>query len=171
MRTSCVKNGLVVGVILLFIAVAVQPVIIADVSKEPDNSELPDLAIVKIFPYYWVYIESGIILMFTPVILVKDAKYNGIIRIEGQIQRLGSTIPVYTEYTIEKGSYEEGCIITLDRYGMGSFDKIPIGIYEVSFTIIPEEEEANKLNNKRSEFYFIWGQFNLRGLLIMCLYP
>ncbi len=170
MRTSGVKNGLVMIVILLFVGVAVQPAF-AEVYIDSDYSELPDLAIVKIFPYYWVYIESGIILKFTPVILVKDAKYNGIIRIEGKIQRLGSTIPVYTEYTIEKGSYEKGHIITLDRYGMGSFDKIPIGIYEVSFTIIPEEEEANKLNNKRSEFFFIWGQFNLRGLLITCLYP
>ena len=45
MRTSCVKNGLVMVVILLFIGVAVQPVIIADVSIESDNSELVEITV------------------------------------------------------------------------------------------------------------------------------
>jgi len=45
MRTCCVKNGLVVAVVLLFIGVAVQPVIIAvdndtDDDESIDNSEI-----------------------------------------------------------------------------------------------------------------------------------
>jgi hypothetical protein len=45
MRTSCVKNGLAVGVILLFVGIAVQPVIIADVTIESDNSELVEITV------------------------------------------------------------------------------------------------------------------------------
>ena len=45
MSTSYVKNGLVVGVILLFIGVAVQPSIIADVSIESDDSELVEITV------------------------------------------------------------------------------------------------------------------------------
>ena len=45
MRTFCVKNGLVMVVILLFIGVAFQPVIIADVSIEYDDSELVEITI------------------------------------------------------------------------------------------------------------------------------
>jgi len=39
MRTSCVKNGLVVGVILLFIGIALSPVITADDDESIDNSD------------------------------------------------------------------------------------------------------------------------------------
>jgi len=45
MRTFCVKNGLVVGVILLFIGVAFQPVIIADVSNNSEDSDLLEITV------------------------------------------------------------------------------------------------------------------------------
>ena len=45
MRKCCVKNGFAVGVILLFVGVAVQPVIIADVSIESDDSELVEITV------------------------------------------------------------------------------------------------------------------------------
>jgi len=50
MRTSFVKNGLAVGVILLFVGVAVQPSIIADVSIEPENFN-------RIFPFKYEVIN------------------------------------------------------------------------------------------------------------------
>jgi hypothetical protein len=40
-----IKNGLVIGVILLFVGVAVQPVIVADVSIESDDSELVEITV------------------------------------------------------------------------------------------------------------------------------
>jgi len=45
MRTSCVKNGLVVAIVLLLVGVAVQPVIIADVSIESDKSEMVEITV------------------------------------------------------------------------------------------------------------------------------
>jgi hypothetical protein len=166
MKEKMLYKTLVVGVIVLFIGLTFTPSLNADIINNENVSDtVPDLEITDIYPYY--YTDSlNRRLCFSMYILVKLADYTGMIRVRGELKLFG-IVPIEPDSRGIgiSGTFKEGKTIIHERGYWMALNRVPPGIYSVSFQLYPEEPEENKLNNQLTEYYFIVGKFNLRAIL------
>ncbi|KYK22916.1 hypothetical protein AYK21_03400 [Thermoplasmatales archaeon SG8-52-2] len=146
---------LVVGVIVLFIVVGIQPAF-ADVFNssvsENETSLIPDLKILGIVSYYDIAYRY---ILFRPLIVCKYADYDGDFTVKGKIFKWNSINPIcsvkHKYYRMKK--WETFFGIGLDEYDL---PYLYPNIYRITFTIVPNGIEVNKLNNIRSKHYFLF---------------
>jgi hypothetical protein len=159
-------KSLVIGVIGLFIGLTFTPSLNADIIINKNVTDtVADLEITDIYPYYYRdSLENR--LCFSMYILVKLADYNGWIKVRGELKLFG-IVPIEPDSRGIGigGTFKEGHTIIMERGYWMALNRVPPGIYSVSFLLYPEEPEENKLNNQLTEYYFIVGKFNLRAKL------